>query len=417
VFVYPDRVRDLARWLRGGAEELRASRRRLGDALGELGLAPPGVLDAIALATEQLAAEVIRRVELFEEADRQVAGSFTDSLSPAALAAGTAAGTFTRLSTPTTKAAWRQAALGRAGIDPKRWNPKKGLLANDANVRAVYRYYGQLWLDHPELQWAGMANLVGPTFYAGWQDLFGLREADRKTRAKFFARFLQLPENHPLVRAASKSLTEEELRWFEERLLIMQHKIFEDLAWQHEAYLQGGIEEMRRLQATGHLRKEVLKHWEEIASGDPDRIARGNRSLLRREQRIVIQDDYEKMRQHHPPVGEVFTRLLTATAESPIPGGKPYRDVVQHFDLPKLPDLPDLPGFLPDLPAGPDLPGVPRGNVAKFNDRWEWIDKDMLPTYRELLEDPDRLRKIIETPVAERAESLRRLPGLEHPGG
>jgi hypothetical protein len=68
-------------------------------------------------------------------------------------------------------------------------------------------------------------------------------KADRKARAKFFARFLQLPENHPLVRAASKSLTEEELRWFEERLLIMQRKIFEDLAWQHEAYLQGGIGE------------------------------------------------------------------------------------------------------------------------------------------------------------------------------
>lgn len=242
------------------------------------------------MAADELAAEVIRRVEAFEEADRRVAASAHGAFAPFAAALAPAVAASARTGRPTTKKGWRAVALRRAGIDAKAWDPRKGLLANDETVVAVWRRYGQFHLARAELQWAGMANLVGPTFYAGWQDLFCLREADRKARAKLLSRLLDLPENHPLVRAASKSLTTSELKWFETRFLSMQRKIFEDLAWQHEAYLRGGIEEMRRLRAAGQLDEATLENWEDIASGDTERIARGNRALLYREQKHVIQD-------------------------------------------------------------------------------------------------------------------------------
>lgn len=328
---------------------------------------------------------------------------------------------------------WQRQALERAGIDPASWDPKKGLLANDETIQAVYRYYGQLYLDHPELQWAGMANLVGPMFYAGWQDLYAVRHiADEGQRIKYLSELLDLPKLPDWVYdvidvtadlpfllspvSLAEDLVSEDGEWFEVKFLQMQKEIFEDLAWQHEAYLGGGIEELRRVreQEPDALDDETLRAWEDIDSGDPQRIARGNKALLRREQRRIVQDHYDEMRRHHGPVGEAFTRLLTLISDNPIPGGRPYRDVVTRtigfeIDTPRVP----LVGWDP-----PD-PGVhvtlPRGNIADFDDRWEWIERDMLPSYRRLLADPDQMRRLVETPVSERAGRLRRLDDLPYP--
>jgi hypothetical protein len=396
-------VRSLARSLLDVAHEVEKIRLRLGDGLDHIGIPPPPFLDCLGRATEDLAEEIRRRADAMERADREVA----------AAAGGVRWLTWRgpRWTGPRarTRNEWRDAALRRAGIDGAAWDPRKGLHANDRTVVRVWERYGEFQHGHPELQWAGMANLVGPTFYAGWQDLYSLRKAGDSDRAKLISRLVPGMGGR-LAREAARVLTVEELRWFEERFLIMQKKIFEDLAWQHEAYLAGGIAEMRRLKAAGEIRAAVLEAWEDIASGDPKRVANGNRALLRREQKDVIGKDYTTMRKHHPPVGEVFTSLMTEAAESPIPGGRPYRDVVQHVDGPNLPNLPDLPGFLPNLPDLPDLPAIARGNVAKFNDRWEWIDKDMLPAYQRIGRDPEQLQDLIDTPIAERAEKLRLIP-------
>ena len=66
---------------------------------------------------------------------------------------------------------WAQVAADRAGIDLEGWDPSAGAFANEDTIVAVYEYYGQLFLDHPELQWAGMANMIGPSFAAGFFDL------------------------------------------------------------------------------------------------------------------------------------------------------------------------------------------------------------------------------------------------------
>jgi hypothetical protein len=343
---------------------------------------------------------------------------------------------------------WRAIAYWRAGIDPTVWRPENGLFANDEIVQAVYRYYGGLYLEHPELQWAGMANLVGPMFYAGWQDMYAVRGlADDGQRARYLSELVGLPTlPGPAYEFADRlgdvvpggflspvslaeHLTSEEIEWYETRFLGMQREIFDDLAWQHEAYLRGGLPLIREIAARdpSEMFPRDVDAWEDISSGDPDRVATGNRELLLREQERVIQDDYEAMREHHGPVGDVFTYAFSTMAENPIPGGQAYRNydpitLEVHLDLPDVPVGPFGP-LGPHVDVGPpdvhieeELP-LPAGNLSNFEDRWAWIENDMLPRYQDLLRDPEATRTLVGTPVAERAEDYRKLPDLPYPGG
>jgi uncharacterized protein YukE len=341
---------------------------------------------------------------------------------------------------------WREIAYWRAGIDPDEWRPEDGLLENDAIVQAVYRYYGDLYLDHPELQWAGMANIVGPMFYAGWQDIYAMRQlTDPGERMEYLSRWAGLPTLPDEVYEAADAvahlpggflnpaylaehLTAEELEWYEDRFLMMQREIFDDLAWQHEAFVLGGAPLMREIAARNpsELLPRDVDAWEDIGSGDAERIQQGNADLLLREQERVIQDDYDAMRDHHGPVGDVFTYGFSTMAENPMPGGQAYRD----YDPIEL--SVDLAPSIPVGPLGPFGPHVdvdvadvevhqtlplPAGNLSNFDDRWGWIENDMLPRYQELLQDPEATRAIVSSDVAARAADQRKLPDLYYPGG
>src|SRR5205823_13757755 len=86
------------------------------------------------------------------------------------------------------KEAWLNEAFARAGIDRRSWRPARGVAANRRTVEAVYSYYGQLFLDHPHLEWAGMAALIGPAFYAGFLDLGLVPDAWRAAVHAVFGR-------------------------------------------------------------------------------------------------------------------------------------------------------------------------------------------------------------------------------------
>jgi uncharacterized protein YukE len=337
---------------------------------------------------------------------------------------------------------WREIAYWRAGIDPSRWRPEDGLHENDAIVQAVYRYYGDLYLDNPELQWAGMANIVGPMFYAGWQDIYAIRQlADPADRAEYLSRWVGLPTFPDQVYDAADAvghvipggflnpvhlaehLTADELEWYEDRFLMMQREIFDDLAWQHEAFVLGGAPLMREIASRNpnELLPRDVDAWEDIASGDAERIQQGNADLLLREQERVIQDDYDAMREHHGPVGDVFTYGFSTMAENPMPGGQAYRDydpIEVTFDV--VPDVPIGPlgpfTQLVDVEVSQTLP-LPAGNLSNFDDRWGWIENDMLPRYQELLQDPHATRALVSSDVASRAADYRKLPDLPYPGG
>jgi uncharacterized protein YukE len=336
---------------------------------------------------------------------------------------------------------WRRIAYWRAGIDGDSWDPSAGLYANDETVQAVYRYYGSLFLENPELQWAGMANVVGPMFYAGWQDIYAIRGlSDDGQRARYLSELVglptlpgaaydvadhlsDLPGGFLSPTSLAEHLTDEELEWYEDKFLVMQKAIFDDLAWQHEAFVIGGVPLMRELRGQNLINTSTLRAWEDIGSEDPSRVSGGNTALLRREQFDVIQPYYNEMRNHHGPVGDMATYAFSTMAENPMPGGQAYRDhdpitveIEPVADF-KLPLLPGRSVTIWDTPeARFDLP-LPAGNLSNFDDRWGWIENDMLPRYHEFLRDPDAVRATVATPVADRAEDYRKLPDLPYPGG
>ncbi len=156
------------------------------------------------------------------------------------------------------KESWQFEALHQAGIHAEAWDPALGLAAIDAQVRAGWEYYARLYASDPErFLWAGMAKLAGASVYAGLQDLHVLRRAiqagalnaEEVTEA---LRRLGLPFDD-IGELTSQDLTTvaEELRFVETRLLEMQQNIFDDLAWQHVAYRQGGLAAMEGLYRRG----------------------------------------------------------------------------------------------------------------------------------------------------------------------
>lgn len=399
VSIDPRRTRDLAGLVRGGGNELRSSFDRLRAPLREVGLEPFPELRHIAAAAGDLADTVVKRVEAYEEADRRAAGC--SGLLPLGFAGQALATMPPPAPVPPQGAGprrsvkqWQAQALRRAGIDPKKWRPEKRLAANRGVIPKVYDYYGEMYRSHPgQFWWMGMGNLVGPQFYAAFTDLC---IAAHTTGGDVpFSDMVNIPAT--------------DLKFFEKAFLQMQQKIFLDLAWQHEAFLAGGVEEIDRLADAGAFGKRpqaaaMKKAWRDIASGVPELVARGNKALIYREQHDVIQKDYNKIRRHDWPVGQGFTWFLSRQAgdASPIPGNKPFRDTVAVDTLPDL-----NPDWVPErLIPGKD------GDVSSFNDRWKWIDKDMLPAYERFLkEHPDEMQETVAIPLEDRAKRFRRLPG------
>ena len=94
-------------------------------------------------------------------------------------------------------------ALKRAGIERSSWRPARGVDENRRTVEAVYTYYGRLFLDHPHLKWVGMANMIGPAFYAGFRDLGLVPEVWRRAVHAVFGRASRSHAKLPRATSAS----------------------------------------------------------------------------------------------------------------------------------------------------------------------------------------------------------------------
>lgn len=295
---------------------------------------------------------------------------------------------------PLTKADYQQQLCQQLQIDCANWDPARGVSCNDDAIEKSWSYYGQAFDRHPELQWAGMGKLASSLIYAGLQDVHVLRGMTKDERLRWLAANLSgMPK--PLIDALANAGADQ-FDFFETKIADMQKHVFYDLGWQHYAYEQGGIAEMRRLYAAGQLSPQLMSTWEDVASGDPARVKRGNEGLLYREQHDILQPMYDQMRDHDRPIGDAFTYMIGLTADSPIPGGKPFRDVVNKVHLPL--------GITLRSP-------LPTGNIASMNSRWEWITEDMLPRFQYLLDhDPQGTKNEIDKPLSQRAKGFRIIP-------
>ncbi|MBW3558049.1 MAG: hypothetical protein KY454_14030 [Actinobacteria bacterium] len=116
---------------------------------------------------------------------------------------------------------------------------------------------------------------------------------------------------------------------------------------------------------------------------------------------------------------------MSVVAESPIPGGRPFREVVPYEVGLNTPDrIPVVPGWLvPDrvpytdvrIPGGEgvhvDTPdqirvGLPINNVSIFEKRWQWIRDDMYPAWVRLV-GSGAAGDLVATPIGDRGRRRR----------
>jgi hypothetical protein len=317
------------------------------------------------------------------------------STSPAASGPPTRASTLRRF--------WLDRAFQNAGVDASHWDPARGVDENRRTVERVYDYYGRLYLEHARLEWAGMANMIGPSFYAGFLDIGFL--PDRTRRLLHEVRRIASEGRHRLDRQRQTEANVEEvltgdLGFFETIFLTMQRKIFEDQALMHEAYLSGGLEAIRVLGLAGITDSATVRAWEQIDTGDPERVHAGNRTLLYREQHDIIDRFYLDMREHSPPEGRAFTYLLTLAGSPAVPAAKSYSDV---FPLTLIAPISRRAGVALRTPLA-------AGNLALFANRWKLIEEDTLPVYQRFITaQVAEARALIERPIGKRVGRFRLL--------
>jgi len=298
---------------------------------------------------------------------------------------------------------WLGCAFRNARIEASHWDPTRGVDANRRTIECVYEYYGRLFLDDARLEWAGMANMIGPSFYAGFLDVGFLPDQSRRILEDV---------RHPVTAgrrhvgrlfrrdARIEELVVGDLGFFETTFLTMQRKIFEDQALMHEAYLGGGLEAIRALELAGIIDGATGRAWEQIDGGDPAQVREGNRTLLYREQHDIIDRFYVDMREHSPPSGRAFTYLLTLAGTPAVPGAKSYCDV---FPLTLSAPTPRRARVALRTPFA-------AGNLALFTNRWKLIESDTLPVYQRLIaEHGAQAHALIERSIAQRTGRFRLL--------
>ena len=263
------------------------------------------------------------------------------------------------------RAWWRARALRAAKIDESRWQPERGFTDNQATFFAVYQYYQGLHNLRPaQFLWAAMAKLAGGEVYRGLKDeLQPYIDAWENSR------------NNPWISPgamASMAFMAGNAKDLQIRLLKMQKDIFVDLAWQHQAFLEGDLKAMEAAGSDGELDQGPMSAWRLIASGDKGAGSRGNFALLLREQRDILEPHYRSLRDLKD--FDLIPDRMSRGARCPIAG-----------PLPRMPRCKDFRIAVPD------------GDVTVFQDRWRWIELEMIPAFERLT--PERLHRLVNRPI------------------
>ncbi|GAA2716595.1 MULTISPECIES: hypothetical protein [Streptomyces] len=291
---------------------------------------------------------------------------------------------------------WLVRAVDDAGIDLAGWAPARGVEPNRRTVVAAYTYYGTLFLNHPELRWAGMANMVGPSFAAGFMDLGTVPDLAQFLAGRIISQPPELRDRLPVealdLAGAGTRLGDVQLSWFAERLLAMQKHIFMDQATMHAAYLYGGTAATDEMRSAGLIDRAAAASWHAVADGRPAGIDAAATQLLSREQNQIIADQWDRMRAHLGPVGGLVTYALTLAGSVSVPGA---RTPAQYAPL----TVGAEPGVLSVRLTTP----LPAFDIADRVRRWDYITADTLPACLRLLhERPAQARAVIASPMEAR---------------
>ncbi|MEO8219774.1 MAG: hypothetical protein ABI563_03185 [Specibacter sp.] len=306
---------------------------------------------------------------------------------------------------------WAESAMRQAGIDPAHWDPAQGVGHNRDDIYKVYAFYAELYRNDPRMEWIGMANQVGPTFIAGFEDLAVLHKmADAGQDASEF-----LSDMDPMRYAALQSLMNlgaEDLAYYETTFLSMQKQIFTDIGSQHFAFQQGGLTEIARMGSAGMVTPAMKQAWLNIDTvpsyanpQDYHGLTTTQQALLHqasyniadREQNYVIADDYDHIRDR--PSGSIFTEAMTVLGKPSIVGADSYYEqfpaVDPYLDVHRFPAV------------GVDFH---HGNISVREDRWALIDQDTLGAYEDWLHGQDNPYGEMMKPMPERVDEYRMVP-------
>jgi hypothetical protein len=224
-------------------------------------------------------------------------------------------------------------------------------------TQQVYRYYEGLHRRSPKVQlWSGLAKRAGCPVYAGL------------SAAEFYGEILG---------GFSKSV-----------LIHGGHNIFNDLAWQFRAYERSGFYALKHVSDNklddGAMQDLELEPWKLITLGeaadDTALINEGTRRLAEREQKYILQP--------------AFNRVI----DSIIGGGLDW-----------------FYSWHSENPIDPDGVGFskkyPKGKITNFDDRWRWVENDILPQWQAM--DETERNRLVNVPLVDAADPYTIHPVVE----
>ena len=238
--------------------------------------------------------------------------------------------------------------------------------ANKDIIRHVYDYYGALNRRNPQkCIWAGLARVAGGPFFGGFTRI----DEIERTAKGYLDRCESAPtsfweslgredcESGPLLLEEHQTCKECDVSI--RALMTMGRLIFDDLAWQHEAYLAGGLAEIQRLAGAGEFGAHdsfadataCIDVWTTI-DRDDEGAWTGNLKLFEREQLVTIPPGYRKLEGQF-----AVPTVMTYLAKSPHPWGRSFDD------------------YFGQTPLGGHY-------VTTDSDRWAWMSKEVYPTWR-----------------------------------
>jgi len=254
---------------------------------------------------------------------------------------------------------WLRRALASAEITMSDWEPSEGFEANRETVMNVYAYYENLYQTNSDLLWAGMAKLAGGSVFGAMQQIQIVQQIASEV--------MQGQSNILPAIGIAASMAYYYCKRLMKLLLAMQKDIFLDLSWQHQAYIERGLECLELIMDGENI---PIEAWRDIASGDSGRVSEGNQTLLRREQEDILSPYYTEIQNIHDM--NILPQVMSILSQSPIPDGRPFHEVVDD------------------------------GDITEFEDRWRWISEDMLPKYENLSEE--YRSRLVDTPLKQLAD-------------
>jgi len=290
-----------------------------------------------------------------------------------------------------TAAYWRCKTYEEAGIYD--WDLSKDLEFNKHTAVNVYTYYGKLYeQSEGKFYWAALGRIVGKDFFGAFRDLHIVRRDIENDRLnindihKIFETILKGANLPATVQVTINKLLDflleenpqniaKELRFIEDKLLSMQKEIFDDIAWQHRAYIEGGISLVDNILANDseiqrELTNEQIKRlrdaWQDFNN---NRLVEGVIKMAHHEQRIIIQDDWTEI-WDRSKLNKVIVTIMSLVSPSPVENGKSFFDekINGEFNFFES-SFPYIATWDIDLTA----------NLANEKDRWEWTVNDMIP--------------------------------------